>query len=84
MSPLLSSMPCMVCCTHEETYSCHLLPCSVCWLCPQWGRLLNNHGRGEGRGRRLPLQHTDGQQQLTSAEKSPWCRRSKVSPDLVE
>lgn len=22
--------------------------------------------------------------QLTSAEKSPWCRRSRVSPDLVE
>lgn len=24
------------------------------------------------------------QPQLTSAEKSPWCRSSKVSPDLVE
>lgn len=35
-------------------------------------------------GRYQSLHHRGGQQQLTSGEKSPWCRRSKVSPDLVE
>lgn len=44
--------------------------------------LLKQH-REEGQDVAVPSTKA-GQQQLTSAEKSPWCRSSRVSPDLVE